>query len=460
MDRYQRVAKPKPESPINENEIRITSKGLIRNYISYATSLLQEKSVKDIVLKAMGQAISKTVAISEILKNKIPGLHQDIAISSISITDVWEPTEEGLFPVELTRHVSMISITLSLSELNKDSPGYQAPAQSDQSKPQYQPQQGRQARLPYNAYGEEVVAEGEAGEEVDMETTKGVMKEKTKGTIKKIIKPRAEAVDVVDEAMAIVILDIRVAEAGMVVGEMVDMVVGEMVDMVVGEMTGMGKGEMTGMGKGEMTGMGKGEMTGMVEEETTGMVEGEMTDMGEAETMDMGEEEADFEAVVVEAEMKDTVAAEVDMEVEVAAKVMGMAEAEVTGMVEAEVTGMVEAEVMAMVVAELIAMMEEDVMAMVEAEVMAMVGVKVMVMEVAEADTVEVEADMVVDVEGWVMVVVQGMVLVTKTKPKLFHIPFSKLYGLAAAYFSVALKTLQILSTIPRGLICFKKGYG
>jgi DNA-binding protein Alba len=98
MDRYQRVAKPKPESPINENEIRITSKGLIRNYISYATSLLQEKSVKDIVLKAMGQAISKTVAISEILKNKIPGLHQDIAISSISITDVWEPTEEGLFP--------------------------------------------------------------------------------------------------------------------------------------------------------------------------------------------------------------------------------------------------------------------------------------------------------------------------------------------------------------------------
>lgn len=34
----------------------------------------------------------------------------------------------------------------------------------------------------------EVVAEGEAGEEVDMETTKGVIKENTKGTIKKIIK--------------------------------------------------------------------------------------------------------------------------------------------------------------------------------------------------------------------------------------------------------------------------------
>lgn len=41
MDRYQKVEKPKPESPINENEIRITTQGAIRNYITYASSLLQ-----------------------------------------------------------------------------------------------------------------------------------------------------------------------------------------------------------------------------------------------------------------------------------------------------------------------------------------------------------------------------------------------------------------------------------
>lgn len=41
MDRYQRVEKPRPEEPIDENEIRITAQGLIRNYISYATTLLQ-----------------------------------------------------------------------------------------------------------------------------------------------------------------------------------------------------------------------------------------------------------------------------------------------------------------------------------------------------------------------------------------------------------------------------------
>lgn len=41
MDRYQRVEKPRPETPINENEIRITAQGRMRNYITYATTLLQ-----------------------------------------------------------------------------------------------------------------------------------------------------------------------------------------------------------------------------------------------------------------------------------------------------------------------------------------------------------------------------------------------------------------------------------
>ncbi|XP_010264064.1 PREDICTED: ribonuclease P protein subunit p25-like protein isoform X2 [Nelumbo nucifera] len=150
MDRYQRVEKPKPESTINENEIRITTQGLIRNYITYATSLLQEKRVREIVLKAMGQAISKTVAIAEIIKKRIPGLHQETTISSTSITDIWEPIEEGLVPLEMTRHVSMISISLSTRELNKNSPGYQAPLHVEQPKQQnhYQQQQHQPKQAP------------------------------------------------------------------------------------------------------------------------------------------------------------------------------------------------------------------------------------------------------------------------------------------------------------------------
>ncbi|KAJ8899243.1 hypothetical protein K2173_012831 [Erythroxylum novogranatense] len=159
MDRYTRVEKPKPESRINENEIRITSAGPIRNYISYATSLLQEKHVKEIVLKAMGQAISKTVSIAESIKRRNPRLHQDTAISSVSITDVWEPIEEGLGGADC--QVSMITITLSFRELNKKSPGYQAPSFVEQPKPQYQPQQQpRQARNPYNAVYEDSYGQG------------------------------------------------------------------------------------------------------------------------------------------------------------------------------------------------------------------------------------------------------------------------------------------------------------
>uniref|UniRef100_A0A5B7ATY0 DNA/RNA-binding protein Alba-like domain-containing protein n=1 Tax=Davidia involucrata TaxID=16924 RepID=A0A5B7ATY0_DAVIN len=148
MDRYQRVEKPRPEEPINENEIRITAQGLIRNYISYAASLLQEKRAREIVLKAMGQAISKTVAIAEIIKKRIPGLYQEVSISSTSITDVWEPIEEGLVPLEMTRQVSLITITLSTTELNKNSPGYQAPSHVEQPKPDHQYLQQPKQRAP------------------------------------------------------------------------------------------------------------------------------------------------------------------------------------------------------------------------------------------------------------------------------------------------------------------------
>jgi len=136
MDKYRRVEKPKPqEEPINENEIRITTQGKMRNYISYASNLFQEKQEKTVVLKAMGRAINKTVTIAEILKRRVPKLHQITQIESTDITDVWEPLEEGLDRVESTRHVSSITITLSLDQLDTRNPGYQAPIPEDQVKP-------------------------------------------------------------------------------------------------------------------------------------------------------------------------------------------------------------------------------------------------------------------------------------------------------------------------------------
>ncbi|KAH9693525.1 Alba domain-containing protein [Citrus sinensis] len=100
MDRYQRVEKPKAETPIDENEIRITSQGRMRSYITYAMTLLQERGSNEIVFKAMGRAINKTVTIVELIKRRIVGLHQNTVIGSTDITDTWEPLEEGLLPYQ------------------------------------------------------------------------------------------------------------------------------------------------------------------------------------------------------------------------------------------------------------------------------------------------------------------------------------------------------------------------
>ncbi|GAB4832965.1 hypothetical protein Ancab_006986 [Ancistrocladus abbreviatus] len=134
MDRYQRVEKPKAETPIDENEIRITSQGRMRSYITYAMTLLQEKGTNEIVFKAMGRAINKTVTIVELIKRRIAGLHQITSIGSTDITDTWEPLEEGLLPLETTRHVSMITINLSKKDLDASNVGYQPPLPADQVK--------------------------------------------------------------------------------------------------------------------------------------------------------------------------------------------------------------------------------------------------------------------------------------------------------------------------------------
>ncbi|CAA2975346.1 uncharacterized protein LOC111394438 [Olea europaea var. sylvestris] len=134
MDRYQKVEKPKVETPIDENEIRITSQGRMRSYITYAMTLLQEKGSDEVVFKAMGRAINKSVTIVELIKRRIVGLHQITSIQSTDITDTWEPLEEGLQTLETTRKVSMITIKLSKKVLDTTNLGYQLPIPADQVK--------------------------------------------------------------------------------------------------------------------------------------------------------------------------------------------------------------------------------------------------------------------------------------------------------------------------------------
>ncbi|GLJ27843.1 hypothetical protein SUGI_0546400 [Cryptomeria japonica] len=135
MNRYQREEKPRPEVPIMDNEIHIATRGIPRNYITHAITLLTERGVSTVVLKALGNAISKAVTVAEIVKRKIPNLHHKITISSAPVTYTLELVEEGLLPLETTRHVSMITITLSTKQFDTSCTGYQPPLPADQVKP-------------------------------------------------------------------------------------------------------------------------------------------------------------------------------------------------------------------------------------------------------------------------------------------------------------------------------------
>lgn len=125
MEKYVKV--PKEKEPIGSNEIRITSSGRVMNYVAYAARLLTEQNMRQVCIKATGNAIVSAVTLTEVLKRRFKGLHQVTKIGSTTITDVYEPTEEGLDKVKDDRVVSFIAVTLSLDPLDTTDPGYQAP---------------------------------------------------------------------------------------------------------------------------------------------------------------------------------------------------------------------------------------------------------------------------------------------------------------------------------------------
>ena len=84
---------------------------------------------------------------AEIIKRRIMGLHQDTEIGSVDITDTWEPLEEGLNRLETTRHVSVITITLSTAPLDTTSVGYQPPIEDDLVKPLQESGAGSSSRM-------------------------------------------------------------------------------------------------------------------------------------------------------------------------------------------------------------------------------------------------------------------------------------------------------------------------
>lgn len=83
----------------------------------------------------LGKSLEPPIGAAEIIKRRIPGLHQNTHIGSVDITDTWEPLEEGLNRLETIRHVSIIAIYLSKLPLDSKLPGYQPPIPEKLVKP-------------------------------------------------------------------------------------------------------------------------------------------------------------------------------------------------------------------------------------------------------------------------------------------------------------------------------------
>jgi DNA-binding protein Alba len=121
----------KSETPLQENEIRFNA-GSVRKSIAYGIALIQDKKFDEVFLKARGQAITRAVQAAEIIRRRIPGIHQNTTIESIDVKDKWVPKEDGLETREIARQVSSITIHLSLKELDKTAVGYQPPLPEDE----------------------------------------------------------------------------------------------------------------------------------------------------------------------------------------------------------------------------------------------------------------------------------------------------------------------------------------
>ncbi|RWW28502.1 hypothetical protein BHE74_00030030 [Ensete ventricosum] len=101
MDRYHKVEKPRQESAINENEIRITSQGIIRNYVSYATSL---------VLIFMHEDMVKVEEEEE--EEGGVGEEDMVAMADMTITRVAMATIKEDMVVMVTIKVDMVDIAM------------------------------------------------------------------------------------------------------------------------------------------------------------------------------------------------------------------------------------------------------------------------------------------------------------------------------------------------------------
>jgi DNA-binding protein Alba len=108
---YRKVRNKSETTP--DNEVRITKRKPLRNYVTYVLSQFRERGATEVTLRSMGETMDKIVSVAEIVKYRVKGLYQINNIGSQVFEDVFEPLEEGLDTLIFKRTVQYFTITLT-----------------------------------------------------------------------------------------------------------------------------------------------------------------------------------------------------------------------------------------------------------------------------------------------------------------------------------------------------------
>lgn len=138
MEKYRKVRSEREEVP--EGVIRVNRNIQARVFIDQVLEEFNTKKKDTVTLSSLGEAITKSVTIAEIVKHRVKGLHQVNEISTIVIDDEYEPLEEGLDKMTVSRKLTCLQIILSKKQLDKNLPGYQEPIPDSEVNPDAGPE--------------------------------------------------------------------------------------------------------------------------------------------------------------------------------------------------------------------------------------------------------------------------------------------------------------------------------
>jgi ribonuclease P/MRP protein subunit RPP25 len=89
LTKYKKVRAER--DTVDDNIIRVNRKTPANTFVDDIIDRFMVKNTKEVTLSSLGAAISKTITIAEVVKHRVPGLHQLSEIKTIVLNDAYEP---------------------------------------------------------------------------------------------------------------------------------------------------------------------------------------------------------------------------------------------------------------------------------------------------------------------------------------------------------------------------------